>query len=89
MTPKERILAILNRQPVDRLPVDLWHTPEIAAALRNHFKVADDFAMWRALGLDKIVWDLWITAPTRASVLARNLARVPNPAAHAPCGACR
>lgn len=57
MTPKERILAILNRQPVDRLPVDLWHTPEIAAALRQHFKAADDFAMWRALGLDKIVWD--------------------------------
>ena len=57
MTPKERILGILNRQPVDRLPVDLWHTPEIAAALRSHFKVADDFAMWRALGLDKIVWD--------------------------------
>ena len=57
MTPKERVLAILNRQPVDRLPVDLWHTPEIAAALRNHFNVAEDFAMWRALGLDKIVWD--------------------------------
>ena len=57
MTPKERILAVFNRQPVDRLPVDLWLTPEIAAALRNHFNVADDFAMWRALGLDKIVWD--------------------------------
>jgi uroporphyrinogen decarboxylase len=57
MTPKERVLAVLNRQPVDRLPVDLWHTPEVAAALRSHFKVADDFAMWRALGLDKIVWD--------------------------------
>jgi len=57
MTPKERVLAVLNRQPVDRLPVDLWHTPEVAAALRSHFKVADDFALWRALGLDKIVWD--------------------------------
>lgn len=57
MTPKERILALLNRQPVDRLPVDLWHTPEIAAALRAHFNVPDDFAMWHALGLDKIVWD--------------------------------
>jgi uroporphyrinogen decarboxylase len=57
MTPKERILAILNHQPVDRIPVDLWHTPEVAAALRSHFNVADDFAMWRALGLDKIVWD--------------------------------
>lgn len=57
MTPRERVLAVLNRQPVDRLPVDLWHTPEIAAALRQHFGVADDLAMWRALHLDKIVWD--------------------------------
>lgn len=57
MTPKERILAILDRQPVDRLPVDLWQTPEIAAALRLHFGVQDDFAMWKALDLDKIVWD--------------------------------
>ena len=57
MTPKERILAILNRQPVDRIPVDLCHTPEISAALGQHFAVADDFAMWQALGLDKIVWD--------------------------------
>jgi uroporphyrinogen decarboxylase len=57
MTPKERVLAILNRQPVDRLPVDLWHTEEIGAALRMHFGVADDIAVYRALGLDKIVWD--------------------------------
>lgn len=57
MQPRERILAILNRQPVDRLPVDLWHTPEVSAALRKHCGVSDDFAMWQALGLDKIVWD--------------------------------
>ncbi len=56
MNPKQRVLAILNRKPVDRLAVDLWHTPEIAAALRQRFAVADDFAMWQALGLDKIVW---------------------------------
>ncbi len=56
MNAKERILAILDRRPVDRLPVDLWHTPEIAAALRDHFGVQDDLAMYRALGLDKIVW---------------------------------
>jgi len=56
MNSRERILAVLNRQPVDRLPVDLWHAPEIAAALREHFGVQDDFAMWWALGLDKIVW---------------------------------
>jgi uroporphyrinogen decarboxylase len=56
MTPKERILATLNRRPTDRAPVDLWHTPEIGAALRKHFNVADDLAVYRALGLDKIVW---------------------------------
>ena len=56
MTPKERILATLNRQPVDRLPVDLWHTPEVGAALRQHLGVPDDLAAYRALGLDKIVW---------------------------------
>lgn len=56
MTPKERVLAVLARQPVDRLPVDLWHTPEIGAALRRHFDVGTDLAAYRALGLDKIVW---------------------------------
>jgi uroporphyrinogen decarboxylase len=57
VTPRERILAILARQPVDRLAVDLWHTPEIGQALREHTGAASDLAMYRALGLDKIVWD--------------------------------
>ena len=29
VTPKERIWATINRQPVDRPPVDLWCTPEV------------------------------------------------------------
>jgi len=57
MTPKERILAVLCRQPVDRLPIDLWHTPEIGAALRKHCGVEDDLTLYKKLGLDKIVWD--------------------------------
>lgn len=56
MTPRERVLAILNRRPVDRLPVDLWHTPEIGEILRLHCGVTDDLAVYRSLGLDKIVW---------------------------------
>ena len=56
MTPRERILATLDRRPVDRLPVDLWHTPEIGAALRAHCGVATDLDVYRALKLDKIVW---------------------------------
>lgn len=57
MTPRGRVLAILNRQPVDRIPVDLWHTPEIGQLLRAHFGAADDLALYRAMQLDKIVWD--------------------------------
>ncbi|NLP09141.1 hypothetical protein GX408_01965, partial [bacterium] len=57
MTSKERVRAVLNRRPVDRFPVDLWHTPEVAALLKRHFGVADDFSMWKSLGLDKLVWD--------------------------------
>lgn len=30
MTPRERILATLNRQPVDRYPIDLWCTPRFS-----------------------------------------------------------
>jgi len=56
MKSKERVLATLNRQAVDRLPVDLWHTPEVGAMLREHCGVERDLDMYRALQLDKIVW---------------------------------
>lgn len=57
MTPRERVRAVLDRQPVDRIPVDLWHTEEVGTALRLHFGVTNDIAVYRALGLDKIVWN--------------------------------
>ncbi|MBI5380560.1 MAG: hypothetical protein HZA31_01545 [Opitutae bacterium] len=56
MTPHERIRATLNRQPVDRPPVDLWCTPEVLATLQAHTGQQDELAVYRALGLDKIVW---------------------------------
>jgi len=56
MNPRERVLATINRQPVDRLPIDLWHTPEVGEMLRKHCGVDNDLDMYRALGLDKIVW---------------------------------
>jgi len=56
MTPRERILATINRQPVDRTPVDLWVTPEVLQALRNHTGEDDELAVYQKLGLDKIVW---------------------------------
>lgn len=56
MNPKERIKNILDRKAVDRIPVDIWHTPEIESALIRHLGAEDDFDMWKKLGLDKIVW---------------------------------
>jgi len=53
---RERLDAILSRKPIDRLPVDIWHTPEIGEVLRRHTGSASDLEMYRALNLDKIVW---------------------------------
>jgi len=56
MNSRERIINILERKPVDRIPVDIWHTPEVENALKLHVGARDDFEMWKILGLDKIVW---------------------------------
>jgi uroporphyrinogen decarboxylase len=56
MNAREILLATLDREPVDRLAVDLWCTPEVEAALREHTGTGTDTETWRALGLDKIVW---------------------------------
>lgn len=56
MNSRERVLAILNRQPIDRIPVDIWYTPEVHRTLVEHTGEEDVDAMHRALGLDKIVW---------------------------------
>jgi uroporphyrinogen decarboxylase len=56
MTSHERILATLSRQPTDRVPVDVWLTPEVLAALRRHVGESDEFTLYRKLGVDKIAW---------------------------------
>jgi uroporphyrinogen decarboxylase len=56
MDPRERVLAVLDRKPVDRLPVDLWHVEEVGQALRRRFEANDDLELYRRMGLDKIVW---------------------------------
>ena len=37
MTSRERMLAAINRQPVDRIPTDIWATGEVMTKLRHHF----------------------------------------------------
>lgn len=39
MTPRERWLAVLNRQTPDRVPMDYWSTPEFSAKLIRHLGV--------------------------------------------------
>lgn len=56
MNARERILATLDRKPVDRTPIDLWHTPEIGQMLHEHFGVDNDLDLYKAMGMDKIVW---------------------------------
>jgi uroporphyrinogen decarboxylase len=56
MSPHERILATINRQPVDRIPVDIWLTPEVLDSLRAHTGVQDEYEIYRTLGVDKIAW---------------------------------
>ncbi len=56
MNSRERVLAVLNREPVDRLPVDIWHTPEIERLLHGHFGTKRDLDLYRKMGVDKIVW---------------------------------
>ncbi|MCL5283210.1 MAG: hypothetical protein M1330_00650 [Armatimonadetes bacterium] len=49
MTPKERWRRTFRREPVDRLAVDYWGTPEITARLRQRLNCRDDREMWEAL----------------------------------------
>lgn len=56
MKPHERILAILERRDVDRIPVDVWLTPEVLSSLMARFNETNELALYSRMGLDKIVW---------------------------------
>lgn len=52
MTPRERWLAVLNRQKPDRIPMDYWATAEATQRLLSHLNC--DFAdMLKRLHIDK------------------------------------
>jgi len=52
VTGKERVARALRREPTDRVPVDLWATPETYARLRERLGVATDEEVRLALGID-------------------------------------
>lgn len=55
MTPRERILAAINHQPVDRIPTDYWATAEVTERLCAHLGCASTLEMFDRLGIDGIV----------------------------------
>jgi uroporphyrinogen decarboxylase len=55
MTPKERWLAVLNREKPDRIPMDYWATPETTEMLLKHLGCASIWEMCRRLHVDMAV----------------------------------
>jgi len=55
MTPRERWLAVLQRKPVDRLPMDYWGTPEATEKLMAYLKVGTYEGMHQALHIDRLI----------------------------------
>lgn len=55
MTPRERILAAIRHRPVDRLPTDMWATPEVQDKLYAYLGVDNVIDLYNRLGIDGIM----------------------------------
>ena len=55
MTPRERILTAAHRGKADRIPLDIWYTPEVRDRLLAHCAVVTEKELWAKLHLDKII----------------------------------
>lgn len=54
-SPRDRILAAINHQPVDRVPTDYWGTPEATRMLVDHLGCETQLEMYDRLGIDGIM----------------------------------
>jgi uroporphyrinogen decarboxylase len=57
MTPKERWLAVLNRQKPDRVPMDYWATPEASAKLIRHLGLSSKDEQELIKDFDQSIFD--------------------------------
>jgi uroporphyrinogen decarboxylase len=55
MTSRERVLAAIRHQPVDRFPTDIWAVNEVWEKLFRHFNTRDAFVLYEKLGIDAIL----------------------------------
>jgi uroporphyrinogen decarboxylase len=54
MNPRDRILAAIRHQPVDRIPTDIWATSEVWDKLHRHFGTRSRFELYERLDIDGI-----------------------------------
>lgn len=54
MNSRERMLAAINHEPVDRVPTDIWATGEVWTKLRSHF--GDGADIMAELHIDGMSW---------------------------------
>jgi len=55
MTPRERWLAVLNRQKPDRIPMDYWATPEATRKLMRYLKCESEEELFKRLHIDHVI----------------------------------
>jgi uroporphyrinogen decarboxylase len=55
MNHKERIIAAIHHERVDRIPTDIWATSEVWAKLRTYFSVSDNIHVYDRLDIDGII----------------------------------
>ena len=58
MNSRERVLAAINHEPLDRVPTDIWATGEVWEKLRQHFGADGDLwrsSLYSALDIDGII----------------------------------
>ena len=55
MNSRQLVQAVLDRNKTDRIPVDIWCTPEIMDMLMKHFGASDELSLYNSMGIDKIV----------------------------------
>jgi uroporphyrinogen decarboxylase len=55
MTHRERILAAINHEPVDRIPTDYWGVGEVTAGLQQLLGVKSTMELFKAMDIDKIM----------------------------------
>jgi uroporphyrinogen decarboxylase len=66
MNARERVLAVLNRETPDRIPVDIWLAPELVETFKKRLGVNDELDIYRKLDIDKIAW---LGIPYKGAVL--------------------